>query len=82
MVSGASADIAFEFMANGGFVEFASVTMNDVDSGHDHAGRAVAALKAVIVTKRFLHRMKLVAGRDAFDCGDFRAIGLSNHGGA
>jgi hypothetical protein len=39
-------------------------------SRHDHARRAIAALQAVIIAEGRLHRMQLVAFRDAFDSGD------------
>src|SRR5437763_13883308 len=40
------------------------------DRGTDLSRRAVAALKSVVLNKRSLHRMQLVAVRDAFDGGD------------
>src|ERR1700742_4708421 len=70
VVAGASADIAFELVADGGLVEFAAMPLHDVDRRHDHARGAVAALQAVIVAERRLHRMQFVTPGDAFDRGD------------
>src|SRR5580704_15700343 len=61
VIAGAAADIAFELLADGGLVELAAMTLHDVDRRHDHARRAIAALQAVIVAERRLHRMQLVA---------------------
>src|SRR5579863_9688830 len=61
VVTGAAADIAFQFVPDGRLVELAAVAMDDVDRRHDHAGRAVAALQAMIVAKRGLHRMQFIA---------------------
>src|SRR5579871_766881 len=57
VVAGAAADIAFELFADGVLVELVALAAHDVDRGHDHSGRAVAALQAVILAERFLHRM-------------------------
>ena len=32
--------------------------LHDIDRRHDHAGRAVAALQAVMLAERLLHRMQ------------------------
>ena len=52
------------------------MAVHDVDRRHDHARGAIAALQAVIVAERRLHRMQLVALGDAFDGGDVGACGL------
>src|ERR1700760_1886384 len=49
VIAGAAADVAFQLMADRGFVQLATVTVHDVDRQHDHARGAVAALQAVIV---------------------------------
>jgi hypothetical protein len=36
------------------------VTLHHVDGAHHHAGRAEAALQAVMIAEGFLHRMQLV----------------------
>src|ERR1700751_3982231 len=73
VVAGAAADIAFKLMAHGRFIELAAIAVDDVDRGHDHARRAEAALQAMIVAERRLHRMQLGALGDTFDGGDIGA---------
>ena len=58
------------------------MAVHDVDRRHDHARRAEAALQAVIVAERRLHRMQLVALGEAFDGGDVGAVGLTDQHGA
>src|ERR1700742_1093532 len=70
VVTGAAADIAFELLPDGRFVKLSAVAVHDIDRRHDHARRAVAALKSVIVAEGGLHRVQLIAFRDAFDGGD------------
>src|ERR1700744_6614634 len=82
MVPGAAADIAFEFVPYRFLVERAAVAMDDVDRRHDHARGAIAALQAVIVAKRRLHRMQFVAFGNTFDGGDVGAVGLADQYGA
>jgi hypothetical protein len=69
-------------VTNGFFVEAGGMALHDVDGGHDHARRAIPALKAMIVTKSSLHRMQGIAFRNAFDGGDVGAVGLADQGGA
>src|SRR5665213_3936651 len=78
VIAGAAADIAFQLVADGFLVELAAIAVDDVDRGHDHARRAIAALQSVIVAERGLHRMQLVALREALDGGDAGAVGLSD----
>src|SRR5882757_9766593 len=82
VIAGAAADVALEFLPHGGLVEAAAMARHDVDRGHDHARRAIAALQAMIVAERGLHRMQFVALGDAFDGGDIGAVGLSHQHGA
>src|ERR1700682_4397304 len=82
VVAGAAADIAFELMPDGVLVELAAIAVDDIDRRHDHARRAIAALQPVIVAECRLHRMQLVALRDALDGGDVGAVGLSDQHGA
>ena len=35
-----------------------ALAMDQIDRGHDHAGGAEAALQAVMLAKRLLHRMQ------------------------
>ena len=74
VVAGAAADVAFELVADRRLVEVVALAVDHVDGGHDHAGRAEAALQAVIVLERLLHRMQLAALREAFDGRDLRAV--------
>ena len=46
----------------------------ELDRAHQHAGRAEAALQAVILVKRELHRMQRAGLAKALDGGDARAI--------
>src|SRR5262249_2858417 len=43
---------------------------------HDHAGRAVAALQAVLFPETFLHRVQLAIGCQPFNRRDLAAISL------
>src|SRR5215472_16693071 len=57
VIAGAAADIAFELVPDGGFVELAAgslrmMAMHDIDRRHDHARGVIAALQAVIVAER------------------------------
>src|SRR3546814_11504273 len=47
--------------------------LHQVDRAHHHAGRAEAALQAVMLFERRLHRMQLVAVRQALARGDLGA---------
>src|SRR5688572_15992097 len=67
VVAGAAADVAFELFADGAFVELSALSIHDVDRGHDHAGRAVAALQRVMLAEGLLHRMELAVLREPFN---------------
>src|ERR1700709_2061008 len=67
VVAGAAADIALKLVPDGVLVELAAVAVDDIDRRHDHARGAIAALQPVIVAERRLHRVQLVALRDALD---------------
>src|ERR1700747_278938 len=64
VVAGAAADIALEFFADGPLLERVALAVPQVDRGHDHAGRAEAALQAMVLAERLLHRMQLAVGRE------------------
>src|SRR5689334_11996579 len=52
-----------------------TLAINDVDRRHDHAGRAEAALQAMMFTKRLLHRMQRRAvGGKPFDRPDLVSV--------
>src|SRR6476646_6551721 len=78
MVAGAAADIALQLMPDGILVEPAAVAIDDIDRRHNHARGAIAALQAVIVAERGLHRVQDVPLRNALDGGDIGAVGLSD----
>src|ERR1700688_2348406 len=59
VVAGAAADVAFELLADGVIVEIVALAAHDIDRGHDHAWRAIAALQTVVLAERLLHRMQL-----------------------
>src|SRR5215467_7103582 len=67
VVAGAAAEIALEFLADGLLVEVVALAVDDVDRGHDHARRAEAALQAVVLAERLLHRVQLLAVGEALD---------------
>src|SRR6516162_934594 len=62
VVAGAAADVALELLADGVIVEVVTLAPDHVDRGHNHAGRAVAALQAMVLPKRLLHRMQRAIG--------------------
>src|SRR5690349_14348237 len=48
VVAGAAAEVALELLADGVVVEIVTLAVDHIDRGHDHAGRAEAALQTVI----------------------------------
>src|ERR1700744_6405233 len=56
LVTRAAAQIAFEFFANHMVREVVTLAVNHVDRGHDHARGTEAALQAVMLAERLLHR--------------------------
>ncbi|MGY4596536.1 hypothetical protein ACVWXL_004282 [Bradyrhizobium sp. GM22.5] len=64
-------------------VELVALAMDDVDRGHDHAGRAEAALQAMVFAEGLLHRMQRRAvGGQALDRLDLVAVGHHGERGA
>src|SRR6185437_9066266 len=63
VVAGAAADVAFQLLANSAVVEVIALTAHHIDRGHDHAGRAIAALQAVVLAERLLHWMQRTVRR-------------------
>src|SRR5262245_5017085 len=59
LVAGAAAEVALEAVADL-VVGRIRVRLENRARGHDHAGRAVAALEAVLLPESFLHRVELV----------------------
>src|SRR5690606_1188532 len=52
------------------------IVLEQVARGHDHAGRAIAALQSAALHETFLQRMERVAPRQAFDRRDLAAVHL------
>src|SRR5882724_10934741 len=77
VVAGATAEITFELVPNGGIVEIVALAVNHVDRSHDHAGRAIAALQPVVLAERLLHGMQRpVRISEALDGQNVRALDL------
>ena len=58
------------------------IVVQQIDGGHDHARRAVAALQPVFFPEPFLQGVQLVALGKALDSDDLRAISLDGEDGA
>src|SRR5262249_50726892 len=83
VVAGAAAEVAFELVTDGGIVEVVALAVDHVHRGHDHAGRAVAALQPVMLAKRLLHRMQRpVRIREPLDGSDVGTLDLPDEDGA
>src|SRR5262249_53125928 len=68
-IAGATADVALQLPLKVG-----TLPPIEPGRGHDHAGRAEAALEALGVEEGALHRMRLVAVCKALDGGDGAAL--------
>ena len=83
LVAGAAAEIAFELFADHVVAEIVALAMDQVDRGHDHAGRAEAALQAVVLAERLLHRMQgRAVGGQALDGPDLMPVSHDRQRGA
>src|SRR5918992_4228538 len=58
------------------------ILLQEADGGHDHAGRAVAALETVRLVESLLHGMPHTILRDAPDGGDLVPVSLHRKDGA
>src|SRR6266568_5045526 len=76
VIAGAAAQVALELLADGPLLERVALAVDDVDRGHDHAGGAEAALQAVVLAERLLHRVQLAVGREPLDGQHLGAVGL------
>src|SRR5687767_9986395 len=76
LVTGAAAEIAFQPVTDLLFGR-ARILPKQSASGHDHSGRAVAALQAVAFPESFLQRVESAVFRQALDGGDLGAVGLN-----
>ena len=81
LVAGTTAEIAFQAML---YVvnRRLGVAGQEAEACHDHSGRAVTTLQAVIVPEGLLDRMKLITVGHSFNRGDLVAIGLDGKKGA
>ncbi len=68
-IAGAAAQVALQRVA-----ELGALRLIEGRRGHDHAGGTEAALEALRLEKRALHRVQFVALRQAFDGGHFAAL--------
>src|SRR3979490_2036486 len=83
LVAGAAAEIAFELFADGVVAEVVALAVDEIDRGHDHAGRAETALQAVMLAERLLHRMQRRAvGGEALDGLDLVPVSHDRERGA
>src|SRR5205814_713953 len=73
-IGAAPADVALHGPADLGFAGVWLVAQ-ERHGGHDHAGRAVAALESVRVEEGLLHGMEVSTALQAFDGGDLLAGG-------
>jgi hypothetical protein len=75
LIPRASAEIAFQAVPDFSFRGI-GISVKDLLGGHDHAGRAEAALKAVVIPEGLLDRMKGTVASESFDSDKLAAIGL------
>ena len=75
MITGAAADIAFQFVPNGLAVQVWFAAYH-VHSSHDHARRAEAALQAMIIAECLLHWVQLPVLGKTLDGYDLCPFGL------
>ena len=73
-IGAAAAEIAAHAFADALGIVAGLAFVHQADRAHDLAGRAEAALEAVMGDEGGLHRMQLVALRQAFDGEDIRAV--------
>src|SRR6266567_1947821 len=75
LIAGAAAEVAFDAPTNL-LLTGRRVVLEEVDARHDHAGRAEAALKAVLLPESALDRVKLAVLGQALDRLKIRPISL------
>src|SRR5579864_7635078 len=81
LVAGATTEIAFEAVPDL-FFGRVGIPLEQLSRGHDHTGRAEAALEAVLVPERFLDWMQVPVGGQTLDGGELAPIGLHGEHGA
>src|SRR5689334_14079560 len=65
LVAGATAEVSFEAVADL-VVSRVRIALEQLLRGHDHAGRAVSALEAVLIPEGFLDGMQVAVDSEAF----------------
>src|SRR5688572_23991830 len=81
VIAGAAAEVAFEPVPDLGFARL-RVVLEQLDRGHDHAGRAEATLQTMHLPEALLDRIIFTIGRQSFDGFDLGAAGLDREHGA
>jgi len=76
LITGASAQVAFDPLANLGFSR-PIVSFEQLSRRHDHSGGAKSTLKPVAFPEAFLNGMEFVVFSKALDRLDFRSIRLN-----
>jgi hypothetical protein len=82
MVTGATADIAFQFLTHRSLVKIVAIAIHYIKRSHHHARRAESALKAMIIHEGLLHGMQLTTICHTLDGGHLGTIGLDCQQGA
>ena len=80
-IAGASAEVAFDRVRDFRARRF-GIVLQELNASHNHPRRAVAALEAVALPEALLHGVQLAIARQAFNRGDFGAVGLHGEHGA
>src|SRR2546423_15699159 len=75
LIAGAPAEISFQAVTNF-FTRRMRIAIDDLRRGHDHSGRAIAALQSMLLPEAFLHRMQFAIRSQTFDGRDIRAVCL------
>src|SRR5487761_2644790 len=82
VVTGATADVAFEFFTDRVLGQFVALAVDHIDRGHDHARRAITALQSMMLAEGRLHGMQFRTVGEAFNGGDMRAFAGDGQSGA
>ena len=80
-IPSATAQVAFQAVGDF-FACRLRVALEQLHAGHDHSGRAVAALQTVTFPEPLLDGVQLAVAGQAFNGGDFAPIGLDGEQGA
>src|SRR5216683_3350709 len=81
LVACAAADVALERLTNLSF-SGVGVVLQKLGGGHNHAGRAEAALQTMFLPEAFLKGVQVAFGRQSLNSGDLAAISLHCQYGA